>query len=417
MLLGSRAALATAGASLTKAQRAAGRIALRFLVYIGWRSAPTIGKVEVVTRPFLPREYATDLRAKELPAIYRRLFRFEAVQDFRFLVGREVEMEAIAQARAFWEAGRPVALVIVGERGSGKTSLINCALKRSLEDLEVLRGEFKERLVSDSQLREFLAEMFGVEDPNDLEKFLNGQRRIVIIEELERAFLRQVGHFESIRALQRLIAATCNSTLWILITNQVAYKFLDASVSMGQGFSHRINAASVRRDDLREAVLLRHNLSGLRLQFALPPERRGFFNRWKGKLRGEADPDKIFFEALAKESAGVFRSAFNIWLSQIEGVEAGVLYMKPLVPPDLSPVIDDLKLADLFTLVAILQHGSLTPEEHATVFQKSRAASRAQIDELLAREIIEQDPGRSGYRVRPEALRVVREALYRRNLL
>jgi hypothetical protein len=64
-----------------------------------------------------------------------------------------------------------------------------------------------------------------------------------------------------------------------------------------------------------------------------------------------------------------------------------------------------------------MQHGSLTPAEHAIVFQKSLPASRAQIDELLAREIIEPDPGRPGYRVRPEATRVVNEALYRRNLL
>jgi hypothetical protein len=91
--------------------------------------------------------------------------------------------------------------------------------------------------------------------------------------------------------------------------------------------------------------------------------------------------------------------------------------MKPLAAPDLSPVIDDLDVADLFALVAILQHGSLTPEEHAVIFQTNVAASRSQMDELLAREIIENDPHRPGFRIRPEALRVVREALYRRNLL
>lgn len=94
-----------------------------------------------------------------------------------------------------------------------------------------------------------------------------------------------------------------------------------------------------------------------------------------------------------------------------------MLYLKPIATPDLSPVIEDLDSDDLFTLVAILQHGSLTPEEHAIVFQRSIAASRAQLDELLAREIIEPDPGRPGLRVRPEATRIVREALYRRNLL
>lgn len=104
-------------------------------------------------------------------------------------------------------------------------------------------------------------------------------------------------------------------------------------------------------------------------------------------------------------------------MGHVEAIEAGVLYLKPIATPDLSRVIEDLDLDDVFTLVAILQHGSLTPEEHALVFQRSISASRAQLDELLARELIEPDPDRPGLRVRPEASRVVRDALYRRNLL
>jgi len=219
------------------------------------------------------------------------------------------------------------------------------------------------------------------------------------------------------RELQRLIAATCRHTLWIVVTNQIAFRFLDAAVSLGQSFSHRINAASAAPDALRDAILLRHNLSGLRLQFSLPPEEQTIINRIKNRLRGQADPEQVFFDQLARESAGVFRTAFEIWLGQIESAQAGALLMKPLAAPDLMPVIAALDTDDLFTLVSVLQHGSLTPEEHATIFQKNLAVSQAQIDELLAREIIEPDPNRIGFRVRPEALRVVKEALYRRNLL
>jgi hypothetical protein len=168
---------------------------------------------------------------------------------------------------------------------------------------------------------------------------------------------------------------------------------------------------------MRDAILLRHNLSGLRLQFSLPPEERTIGSRIRNRLRGQADPEQMFFDQLARESGGVFRTAFEIWLGQIDAAQAGALVMNPLAAPDLSPVIAALDLDDLFALAAVLQHGSLTPEEHATIFQRSLAASQAQIDELLAREIIEPDPHRTGFRVRPEALRVVKEALYRRNLL
>jgi hypothetical protein len=365
----------------------------------------------------LPQEFVADLAAKDLPAIYRRLFRFEAVQDPRFLVGRDRELAAIAEARSFWEAGRPVSIVLVGERGSGKTSLINCALTQTLKDLEVIRGEFGHRLLTEAELHGFLAQLLGAPEPDHLESFLAQRRRVIILEELERTFLRQVGCYAAIRALQRLIAATCSSTLWILVVNQVSFRFLDAALNLGDSFSHRIDAASASGDALRQAILVRHNLSGLRLHFAPSPSQLSLRDRFHAILDGQADPETVFFATLAKASAGVFRTAFDIWLGQIERVESGLLYMKPLLLPDLSPLINALDAADLFTLVAILQHGSLTPEEHGRVFQKTEASSRTQIDELVAREIVEQDPGRAGLRVRPEALRVVHEALYRRNLL
>ncbi len=417
LMIGAEDAVTRTVRVLQRAYKVTERGALEFLIYIGWRQAPTAGKAEVTTRVFLPQEFVADLSVKELPAIYRRLFRFEAVQDPRFLVGRDRELAAVAEARSFWEAGRPVALMIVGERGSGKTSLINCALEKNLQGLEVIRGEFKDRLTSESELTGFLMSLMEVAEPTQLLQFFSERRRVVILEELERTFLRQVGCYAALRALQRFIAATCSSTLWILVVNQVAFKFLNATVRLGESFSHRLDAASASRDALRQAIMLRHNLSGLRLQFALPPSHHPFRERVKALFQGQADPEAIFFNTLAKESAGVFRTAFNIWLGQIERVESGLLYMKPLVSPDLSPLISALDITDLFTLVAILQHGSLTPEEHARIFQKSVMTSRSQIDGLVAREIIEPDPGRPGFRVRPEALRVVHEALYRRNLL
>lgn len=414
--LACRNAAASAVQFLPHAYAALQRGLLSFLVYIGWRQKSSAGKPEVTTRLFLPQEFVIDLKAKELPAIYRRLFRFEAVQDPRFLVGREQEMAAIAEARTFWEAGRPVALIIVGERGSGKTSLINCALKRVLEDFEVLRGEFQERLVTEAQLMGFLAQLVST-DPDRLLEFFSERRRVVILEELERTFLRQVGCYAALRAMQRVIAATCSSTLWILVVNQVAFKFLDATVRLGDSFSHRIDAASASPDALRQAILLRHNLSGLRLKFAPLPSRDKVLQNLRILVRGQTDPESVFFDTLAKESGGAFRTAFDIWLGHIERVESGVLYMQSLAAPDLSPLITALDITDLFTLAAILQHGSLTPDEHARIFQKTPRSSRAQMDGLLAREIIEKDPGRTGFRVRPEALRVVHEAFYRRNLL
>ncbi len=418
------AAVEIARASARAAIRAAHRLLLlldqglfEFQVYIGWKPSPHLSTTKVTKRPVLPDDYVVDLAQKNLPPLYRRLFRFEPIQDPRFLIGREVELRAIAEARAFWEGGRPAAVVIVGQRGSGKTSLINCALKKPLAGLEVFRGEFNRRLVEEGQLRGFLAGFLKTDDAGRIEDCLLERRRVVILEELERTFLRQIGCFGAVRSLQRLIAATCPSTLWIFSINQVSFQFLSAAVQLGQVFSHRIDAGSAGTENLREAIMVRHNLSGLRLRFKpLPNDGKLAWGAVK-KIRGREDPAQIFFDALEAESSGTYRAALDLWLAQIDTIQGGELSIKPLVRPQLGRLGADFDLEDLFTLVAILQHGGLTVEEHTIVFRRSESASRARLDGLLAREIIEPEPAKPGFRVRPQATRVVREALYRHNLL
>jgi hypothetical protein len=117
--------------------RIAERGATRSLVAIGWRAETSPGPLQVITRPFLPAEFTVSAPFDRLPALYRHLFRLEPIRDPRFLVGREREMAAIREARVLRETGRPASLIIVGERGSGKSSLINCALKQVLSGVDL----------------------------------------------------------------------------------------------------------------------------------------------------------------------------------------------------------------------------------------------------------------------------------------
>jgi hypothetical protein len=416
IVTGTAAVVVGVGQGLRLGWGGLGALYRRFLIAIEWMPEETGEATEVARRPYLPREFILDPREKDLPAIYRRLFRIEAVDDPRFLVGRDVEMRALAEARTLWEADRPVAILVVGERGSGKTSLINCALQRPLAGLDVVRGELNARVASPAGLRGFLAELLEVSDPARLEEEMNGTRRVLVLEEMERAFLREVGGFDGVRELQRIIAATCGNTLWVLVTNQQAFRLLDAAVRLGDVFSHRIDVAMTPPAAIRQAIMVRHNLSGFRLRFTPALADRSIGAVLRRRLKRTGNPEEIFFARLARESAGVFRTAFEIWLGQIEAVEAGTLVMKAISAPDIGAVIAGMDQDDLFALLAIMQHGSLTAEEHAAVFQWARAASRAELDDLLAREIIEPDPIRPGFRVRPGALRVVQEALHRRNL-
>ncbi|MCS6886445.1 MAG: ATP-binding protein [Acidobacteriota bacterium] len=379
------------------------------LTTIGWSEArPPVGHAEITVRPMLPEEFVADPRAKLLPAIYKRLFHLEPLKDPKFLIGRDEELAAIAKARQMWVVGRPTSLLVVGERGSGKSSLLNCAVERVLAEDQLVRLEFGERLVSEQQLEDYLCGSVKAKSLEELKLLL--RRHVVILEELERTFLRRVGQLDAVRALIRLISSTCFQTFWIVSINQVAYKFLDAVVGLGGAFSHRINAARASKEALREAIMVRHRLSGLRLYFAQAPVERKWIRQ------RHPDAESSFFEALARESNGLFRTAFEIWLAHIERIEGGACHVKPIVGQDLE-VIEYLGQRELFSLLAIMQHGSLTVEEHAKVFYQSCRESQGSLDRLCSLELIEPDPSHPGYRIRPEVIRLVRQALYLHNLL
>ncbi|MBK7993744.1 MAG: hypothetical protein IPK14_10060 [Blastocatellia bacterium] len=74
-----------------------------------------------------------------------------------------------------------VSIVIVGERGSGKTSLINCAVKQIFKgDIEIIQDEFQGRIIKEEELQLFLSQLIKVNNINLLEQSLLENRRIII---------------------------------------------------------------------------------------------------------------------------------------------------------------------------------------------------------------------------------------------
>ena len=254
-------------------------------------------------------------------------------------------------------------------------------------------------------------------DVEELLPFLASGKRLVILEEIERTYLRKIGGFQAIRTLLNLISSTSKNTLWILSLNQTALHFLENVISFDENFSHRINAMAVAPELLTNAILLRHNLSGLRLQLTSPKVEESRMGAIRHLLGLEKDTEQSYFESLYRQSEGIFRSAFELWLQSVDRVEGGVLYMLSPVQPEYGRMLAQFTDEDIFRLQAVLQHGSLTAQEMAQIFDESEDKSNHCMGKLIAWDILEQDPNHPGFRIRPAAGRLVRNALYRQNLL
>jgi hypothetical protein len=383
----------------------------------GWVTPPSARFEPVTERAYLGQILDVQLGVRDLPMLYGRLFRLAPVEEPRFLVGRDAEMQGLAEALSRWLSGRGVAIIVVGARGSGKTSLLNCAAAGIFSNVPLVRGQFCERVTSPTQLEAFLRGLLRLPHEADPHKTLLEGRRVVVLEEFERTFLRTINGFQALREFLHLIESTAKTTLWILSINETSYRYLDVVAGLSQVFSHRVNAMAVKPEFITNAILQRHNLSGLRLQFAPPSEGDPRISQARRFFGLEEDPQQLFFEALYRQSQGIFRSAFELWQDCIERVEGGVVYMRQPPRPDYDRLFKEMTLDELLTMQAILQHGGLTEEEVSHIFGISIEKGHGRLERLRALEILEPEPFCPGVRVRPEAGRFVRDALHRQNLL
>jgi hypothetical protein len=211
------------------------------LLRIGWRLPPRSVLTPVIRRPALTQVLEVPSIEHDLPRIYRHLFRLAPVEDRRFLVGRGEELRGFEQALSDWQKGHFAATLLVGARGSGKTSILNCFAANVPVEQDLVRGQFSQRITSSAPMQTFLRGLFGFSDHTDLAGALAAGRRVVILEEIERTFLRKVNGLEAIHYLLQLIHPTAASTLWILSLNDDAFSYLDVAVHLGRFFSQRIN--------------------------------------------------------------------------------------------------------------------------------------------------------------------------------
>lgn len=370
----------------------------------------------VVRRTTLRDTLSLPATKTDLPVLYGLLFRVAPVEDRRFLVGRTQELAGLEQAVVDWEAGRFAACLLIGARGSGKTSLLNCATHDIFSRHHWLRAEFYERILTPENLDGFLRDLLKLDNDTDLETAFRAERRVLILEEAERLFLRKVGGFDAARYLAHLIHHTASTTLWIIVMNDRSFRVVDAATQLHRVFSHRINAMNVSRADLEKAILERHRLSGLRLDFAPPPPSDPRMSRAKSMFGLEASPQKLFFDSLFQQSEGIFRSALQLWLSSLERVEGQTLKVRQPLDPAFSRFRSEFAEEDKFTLLVIQEHGSLTEAELAEVLCESREHSRSRMERLSALGLLDPDHEHPGLRVNPEAQRFVNNLLRGTNL-
>jgi AAA ATPase domain len=352
----------------------------------------------------LPNAEEVEEGARSLPPIYRRLFSLSPLRTREMLVGREESLATLGKVLARWRDGKPASVAVIGPEGSGKTTLLNCFEADLPDDLTMSRHEFTARVPDAAAMLATISGWFELDPaPADLEelaaRLLESPPRIVIVEGGHHLLLRTVGSIRLPEAFFSLVLATRAHLVWVVTMRQFPWRRMDELLKVSQYFTHTIDAPLPSSVQLREAILLRHAAAGLKMRFS----EEGVTDRRIRKLllSHPADADVVqealrdrYFENLFAASGGNMTSALFYWLSSVSADAGGEqLVVASLHRPDAS-FLTRFDRIYLFTLAELLNHGTLTPVEHAAIFRMRESRSRAVLTYLHQLRLIQ--PAASG---------------------
>lgn len=363
----------------------------------------------------------TEVRLNELPLIYRTLFSFQPVTDARYLKGREGMMTSIADSLARWERKQFSNVVLIGEQGSGKTSLLDSLISTTMRDQPTRRFMVSSTIWTEANLTDLLKSEFDCTDAKTMEDvvahILALPRQIVILEGLHNLFLRHMNGFEAMERFMLFLTQTGQSIFWVITCTRYSWNYLDDVMQLSGNFTHVMSTDRMSASDIREAIMTRHRVSGFQAVFT-PSESVKRSRSYKKLIDNEearqAYLEAEYFDDLTKWSHGNITIAMLFWLRSIRDVNVDNFTITPF-SKDLTEIGDTFLLDDLFALASILQHEDIVVSELALNQNRSEADCRLTLTRLHVRRILIEKNGR--YFLNTVLLRPMTIVLQSKNIL
>jgi len=339
---------------------------------------------------FKPKEKVIESRIEEVDESfdidedYLNLFQYQSIESEDYLLGREKDMNLLSRAYDSWkETGNP--LLVIGEPGMGTTSLLTSSLKlydnvHIMEDGVAL--DTKKDVIN--ALKPLLGITKDVATFEELASLLSEGKHVIILENIERLFLRKVNGFSLLDDFILFVYATRSSIYWILTINTYSYYFLDRVRDFSSNFNSIIYLKPLEKDAIKEIVSGRNE--GYEVNY-LKPKR--ISPGLKAKLDSNSTQNQFllesdFYSRLMNFSEGNISRAFLYWTKSIRRTSGKKIYMKPFEPKKLS----DVNLEEILILEAIMQHTSLSVQELRQVLRKTTKGGQLALAKLMEKDIL-----------------------------
>ena len=364
----------------------------------------------------------TDQKIQELPKSYRELFDLNKQIDTELYVNASDNIRGVGKAFEAWKEGFPSSVALIGEKGSGKSTL-SCLLKEEhFKDEKVIDIEIKQSTWKIEQILSLLGSSFEITDVNRPETIVNAinareEKVVVNLEGLQKLYLRNINGFDALDALWLIMSETKGKVFWMATCSRYAWEFLNKIEGIETHFTHTFLTDALSEEHIASVIMNRHSKSVYKLNFEADESTRRSRN-YKKRLN---DPKavqeylkEIYFEKLSDLTEGNTSVATILWLRSIKKVERRTLTISPFQPVNIE-TLEILKPETLFTLAAIVLHDTLKVAELCRVLNLTLAQSRVLLSRLKSRGVLIEEE--SGYYLNQLVYRQVLRLLKRRNII
>ena len=368
----------------------------------------------------------------ELPIIYRRLFSPNPVDIPEFYIRRPSLESACMQAAEQWFGHDHASVLVYGDRGMGKRTLVKHLLPLrlfdqypDLQDEQVVTVQLGKRVETEAELGKVLSQLVEGDSVTSLETLAgrlrnDGRRRVVFVEDAAHLFSRTSQGLELTGRFLQFVSNTSDQILWYVMLGKPAATLLDTALDLFDYFTHTLELEPFEQDDLQEMIMARHRVSGFRLEFE-PPEPR-ILDRVRHPV-DTADrvrhPERAYFERLGRLSGGNPMLALLYWLESVRpDPEDDTLFRVDPLPRRELPMSAALSLRQKLLIATVVQHSTVSTQRAATVVNAEQSEVQVELNHLERLGFVETMPGRRDiYRMRAFAEPLVTREFRRENLL
>ncbi len=305
-------------------------------------------------------------------------------------------------------------LLIYGNYGIGKSTLLNSISTHFGDSLQVKRVDLKKKIISIKNFYETLSSVFElkIESIQDFEKMDRSiDKTLLVFDDIHNLYLNTTQGLEVYRALIELTSLQLENIFWCLSCDEKALNHLNGIFGNNHFLGEKVEVLSWMDSEIQDLILSRHKKSGRKIKFdnVISAVHKGDI------LESSSGLEVQFFRLLWGQSKGNPKTAQELWLSAASIDSRGVIQIT--VPEFTNPrVLGNLSDEALMIYAALVKHENLTFPELVSVCDLPQSLMKQALkfgeDSMLLQKI-----NRFRWKIHPKSQYVVYSFLSGRNLI